>query len=131
VLKICWHSDIGLKYLAISDEQNANLPLLSFTNAPLTAGEITECINSLQKKCTPDVNGISVDFVSNFALTLSKPLQHIFSLSLSTGVVPAQLKVAKVIPVFKSGDRSIMDNYRPFSLLNTFCKILRGLSIID
>jgi hypothetical protein len=39
-------------------------------------------------------------------------------------VVPTQLKIAKIIPVFKSGDRSIMDNYRPISLLNTFSKIL-------
>jgi hypothetical protein len=62
--------------------------------------------------------------VSKFALTLSQPLQHIFSLSLSTGIVPTQLKIAKVIPVFKSGDRTAMDNYCPISLLNTFSKIL-------
>jgi hypothetical protein len=103
---------------------NDNIPLFSFSNDPLTSGEIIDCINSLQKKRTPDVNGISVDFVSKFALTLSQPLQHIFSLSLTTGIVPSQLKIAKVIPVFKSGDRTAMDNYRPISLLNTFSKIL-------
>jgi hypothetical protein len=76
------------------------------------------------EKRTPDVNGISVDFISKYALTLLQPLQHIFSLSLATGVVPTQLKIAKIIPVFKSGDLSIMDNYRPISLFNTFSKIL-------
>jgi hypothetical protein len=75
-------------------------------------------------KKTLDVNGISVDFISNFAFTLSRPQQHIFSLSLSTGKVPVQLKIAKVIPVFKAGDRSVMDNYHPISLLNAFSKVL-------
>jgi hypothetical protein len=101
-----------------------NIPLFSFASDPLTSGEVTDCIYSLIKKKTPDVNGISVDFISNFALTLSRPLQHIFSLSLSSGIVPTQLKIAKVVPVFKAGDRSIMDNYRPISLLNTFSKVL-------
>jgi hypothetical protein len=103
---------------------DANFPLFSFSRDPLTSGEIIDCFNSLLKKKTPDVNGISVDFISNFAFTLSRPLQHIFSLSLSTGIVPVQLKIAKVVPVFKAGDRSVMDNYRPISLLNAFSKVL-------
>jgi hypothetical protein len=52
-------------------------------------------------------------------------LKHVFSLSLSQGIVPIQLKIAKVIPIFKSGDNQLMDNYRPISLLNNFSRILR------
>jgi hypothetical protein len=43
--------------------------------------------------------------------------------SLLTGIVPSQLKIAKNVPVFKSGDRTLMDNYRPISLLDNFSKI--------
>ena len=46
---------------------------------------------------------------------------HIFNLSFSTCVVPAQFKIAKVIPIFKAGDKSSMDNYRPISLLKGQC----------
>jgi hypothetical protein len=106
---------------------NENTPIFSFTRDPLTPGEVSNCINSLQKKKTPDVNDISVDFISNFSLSLSRPLSHVFSLSLSTGVIPSQLKIAKVIPVFKSGNIAMMDNYRPISLLNTFSKILEKI----
>jgi Reverse transcriptase (RNA-dependent DNA polymerase) len=108
-------------------ELNENSPLFSFSDDPLTSGEIIECFKSIQKKKTPDANGLSVDFISNFAMTLSNPLKHIFSLSFNTGIVPTQLKVAKVIPVFKGGDKSQMDNYRPISLLNTFSKVMEKI----
>ena len=44
--------------------------------------------------------------------------------------VPTQLKIAKVVPIFKAGDRACMDNYRPISLLSTFSKILEKIVAI-
>ena len=55
------------------------------------------------------------------------PLFHILNLSFNSGVVPLQFKIAKVIPIFKSGDKSSMDNYRPISLLSTFSKIMEKI----
>ena len=48
-------------------------------------------------------------------------------MSFETGVFPDIWKIAKVIPVFKKGDRSNVDNYRPISLLSCFEKILERL----
>ena len=70
---------------------------------PLTHSEVYDAINSLQKKKTLDMFGLSVSFISKFTLTLLKPLKHIFMLSFNPGIVPQQLKVAKVIPIFKTG----------------------------
>ena len=43
------------------------------------------------------------------------------------GIVPQQLKTARVIPVFKSGRKDSMDNYRQISLLSCFSKILEKI----
>ena len=56
--------------------------------------------------------------------TLTKPLTHLCNLSLNNGVFPTQLKLAKVVPIFKSGDIMSFNNYRPVSVLPIFSKIL-------
>ena len=48
-------------------------------------------------------------------------------LSFEKGIVPSQLKIAKVIPIHKSGDKGCMDNYRPISLLSTFSKLIEKI----
>ena len=52
---------------------------------------------------------------------------HICNLSFSTGVFPNDLKIVKIVPIFKSGDDSSFTNYRPVSLLRQFSKILEKL----
>ena len=41
---------------------------------------------------------------------------NICNRSLAEGVFPSSLKVAKVIPIFKTGEREFLDNYRPISV---------------
>jgi hypothetical protein len=74
-----------------------------------------------------DFNGLSSLFVKKIQLSISTPLFHIFSKSFETGLIPSQFKIAKIIPLFKSGDKTNMDNYRPIALLNIFSKILEKI----
>lgn len=58
---------------------------------------------------------------------ISEPLTHIANLSFQLGKFPAKMKVAKVIPLYKTGDKHLFTNYRPVSILPQFSKILEKL----
>ena len=60
-------------------------------------------------------------------IVASFPITHVMNLSIINGVVPNELKVAKVVPIYKSGDRRLINNYRPVSVLPCFSKILEKL----
>ena len=49
--------------------------------------------------------------------SISSPLTHIINLSIIHGIVPDELKIARVVPVFKSADKALFSNYRPISVL--------------
>ena len=51
----------------------------------------------------------------------------IFNCSFKTGVVPEQLKIAKVVPIYKKDNAEVPSNYRPVSVLTCFSKILERL----
>ena len=48
---------------------------------------------------------------------------HICNLSFHTGIVPEQMKIARVVPIYKHGEPSQFNNYRPVSVLNVFSKV--------
>ena len=55
------------------------------------------------------------------------PLTHVLNMSITKGVFPDELKIARVVPLFKSGDPMLFSNYRPVSVLPIFSKILERL----
>ena len=72
-------------------------------------------------------DGIGPMIVRENSLSFAAPLLHIYNMSLSMGIVPAKLKLAKIIPVYKKGALTDACNYRPISLLSIFDKIFEKL----
>ena len=54
-------------------------------------------------------------------------LIKVINASFELGMFPNSLKIAKVIPIYKSGEKQIVNNYRPISLLSPFSKIYEKL----
>jgi len=50
-------------------------------------------------------------------------LSYVINKNICDGVFPNNLKIAKVVPIFKSEDSEIPTNYRPISVLTYFSKI--------
>jgi hypothetical protein len=55
---------------------------------------------------------------------ICEPFAYIINLSITTGIVPDNIKVAKVIPIFKKDNPAMFSNYRPISILSSFSKFL-------
>ena len=49
------------------------------------------------------------------------------NLSISNGIVPGDLKIAKIVPIYKAKEKHFVKNYRPVSILPVFSKILEKL----
>ena len=92
--------------------------------APLDTINIT---SKLKNKTSQGHDNISTKLIKQSIEQISTPLTHILNQSMTTGIVPQNMKIAKVIPIFKSGDKDIFNNYRPISILPAFSKILEKM----
>ena len=77
-----------------------------------------------KSKGTSGYDGISSKILKQCASTVVKPLTFICNLSLTTGTFPEKCKLAIVRPIYKKGNHTEMNNYRPVSLLPTVSKVL-------
>ena len=99
----------------------------SFFLDPVTQFDLINATNKIKTKNSLDQNNLSSKLMKSTIYNIANPLTHIINLSLSNGVVPSAMKIAKVIPIFKTGDRKLFTNYRPISILPVFSKILEIL----
>ena len=94
---------------------------------PINPLDIIETTSKLKAKTSQGHDQISCKLMKDTIAHIALPLSHIINQSLSTGTVPKQMKIAKVIPIFKSGDKYTFNNYRPISILPAFSKILEKI----
>ena len=85
--------------------------------------EILDTIKSLKNTNSTGSDDFSTKFIKLAAPLIAPSLEKLFNLSISTGVYPNNLKIAKVIPIFKKGDVTSVNNYKPISILSPINKI--------
>ena len=85
---------------------------------PTDSEEIVKLITKL-KDCAVGHDNIPSKVLKRAQSIIADPLTHIVNLSLEQGVCPDAIKVAIIVPLFKSGDQELFNNYRPVSLLLT------------
>ena len=59
-----------------------------------------------------------------------KPLTFLINQYFHDGIFPYELKLAKCIPIYKSGSTVEVNNYRPISVLNIFSKIFDIIEVL-
>ena len=95
----------------------------SFFISPTDKTEILTCISSLEHNKGSGPFSIPVKILQLLKHDISEPISQLINLSFSTGCFPSNLKIAKVIPIFKKDSPLECNNYRPISLLSNIDKI--------
>ena len=105
------------------------LPLIaeSFFFQPTDMNEVVNILRSIPNKgnSLTDLKPSVLLLVSN---TVGPLIAHIYNLGIFKGVYPDLLKVGRVVPVFKSGEATKVNNYRPITILSTINKVFETLS---
>ena len=99
----------------------------SFVLHPTYAEEILSVAKTIQLKHSSGFDDIPVDIMKFAMPYIAVPMSEIINNSFAAGIVPNDLKIAKVCPIFKNGERAQFKNYRPISILPSFSKIFEKL----
>ena len=112
---------------------NSVLPILRFLtdermdDVPIENDEIISLIRKINPDKVTGSDGISGQILLTCDESVIIPLQIIFTNILSTSIYPDMWKLANVTPIFKKGDKQLIKNYRPISLLPICGKILEKI----
>ena len=99
----------------------------SFFFSPVTYEDICSVIMSLKNK--RDTRSFPAVVLKSLRFILAPILSYLINLSLSTGIFPNSLKLAKVVPIYKGGDKTNVANYRPISILSLISKVIEKNSL--
>lgn len=93
---------------------------------PTDRYEIERIILEMKDKAG-GVDGISSKVLKCIACDISIPLEYILNKCINYAIWPSALKKADIIPVFKSGDKHLISNYRPISLISNLAKLFEKI----
>ena len=133
IIFIVFFINIGPTLASKIDPTNSSpLSLMPVVNAHnmllehVTEDELKPIIRNL-KLSSAGWDDVSASVVKSTYENFIVPLTYIMNLSIMKGIFPSELKIARVIPLFKSGDSTSFSNYRPVSVLPLISKILERL----
>ena len=99
----------------------------SFYCSHVTATELLNVVNGLKPSKSLVADCFFSSLLKGCISYIVQPLLFILNLSFDSGIFPDQLKISRVIPIYKKGSKSEMSNYRPISITNPIAKILEKL----
>ena len=104
-----------------------SMPQPTLESINITDLEVYTALSKLDPTKACGIDGIGPKLLRSCALALYPVNHHLFSISLWYCDIPLEWKLHCIIPIFKSGDRSSISNYRPISLLCSISNVLERL----
>ena len=122
-----FHSVFTSSSFSLPSFDDTTTPQSTISNISISESDVYEALTCLNITKSMGIDGIGPKIWSHCALALYKPIHHLFILSLSNLYIPKDWRLHLVIPIYKSGDKSSVKNYRPISLLCTISKVLEKI----
>ena len=91
---------------------------------------IKQFLDNINTKKAARPDGIHGSVLKHCSVSLCRPLSIIYRLIYNTGIIPQEWKSANIVPIYKKGDKNLVSNYRPISLLCLSAKIMERV-ILD
>ena len=100
---------------------------LEISDIKINKIEVIKYIKDIDLTKSSGIEKISSKCLKDALLALSAQLIHIFEMSIKHCIFPKTWKIATIVPLFKSGKKTDVSNYRPVSLLPIPGKILEKI----
>ena len=107
-------------------EDNPNATGFGFSFQLISESFVRDAIKRLKPNKAIGLDKISARLLKDSGHTIVPSLTSLFNLSLQTETFPSVWKNARVIPLYKKGDKQDPSNYRPISVLPTVNKSLEN-----
>ena len=92
-----------------------------------STNEILNELNRLKDKKTSGPDHLAPYFLKIASTVIAPYLAFMIEFMFNFGVFPDLLKIARVVPIFKTGDKKLVENYRPISILSSISKVIEKL----
>ena len=90
---------------------------------PVPETEVYKYLSNVKPTKSTGYDKIPPKLIKDAAGVISRSLTIIFNKSIISGILPEDLKIAVLSPIFKKGDRSRCGNCRPISVLSVITKV--------
>ena len=98
-------------------------------NIKVSVNGVIKCIKRLNEKKASGPDRIPISILKRHSEIIAPVLALIYQQSIDSGDIPSDWKNANVVPIYKKGDRTKPENYRPVSLTSVASKMLEHIAV--
>ena len=94
---------------------------------PVTISQVYQLLTGLSSNKATGIDKISSKIIKIASPAIADSLTHIFNQAVTLSSFPDEWKTARVVPLYKNGQRNLAGNYRPISVLPVISKIMEKI----